>query len=172
MAGASMNNSSSVEQLDQSQVNDSIDYLANHTGDKIVKTEETRLHLENVECQSDNGGFSQDHLDLLVGSLIDKKWPPALARRMLGSLVPSAAVKFATLARLAMWAVGGVDSLSRDCVVIPALRFCVLCVEYDCVSGRRKLGRLYELLLSLLPRDKLTGELKNKNRNCQKQCIF
>ena len=89
--------------------------------------------------------------------VVEKAWPAVLARRILSSLIPSSSISGSTLANLAVWSLGDLASLSRDCVVIPVLRLLVLCVEYDCLTSSTELHSLYELLMSLLQRDKISG---------------
>jgi len=143
--------------IDEDQVEESIDFFTNHTGDKITKNDEVNLHLQNIETQSDNGGFSSSQLDRLVDVAVGKDWPAILARKLLSCLIPSSSFSGPTLSSLAIWSLCDLTTFSRDCVHIPVLRLLVLCVEYDCLSSRKELHSLYELFLSLIKKDKISS---------------
>jgi len=142
--------------LDQEQVTESLQYIAScNTG--ITKTEETLLHIANIELVADNGGWSEPHLGLLIQQITTVPCPAQLTRRILSSLVPSETISAKMLVQLAMWGLGDSSSLSRDCVIIPTLKVITLCLQYDCVTDKKALDCLYELFIALLARDKLTN---------------
>lgn len=160
---ATVNNSSNVSDvthdniIDEDQVEKSIDFFTNDTGDKITKNDEVVAHLQNIETQSDNGGFSPGQLDRLVGVAVGKAWPATLARKLLSCLIPSSSFSGSSLASLAIWSLGDLTAFSRDCIHIPVLRILMLCVEYDCLSSKNELHSLYELFLSLIKKDKISS---------------
>jgi len=142
--------------LDQEQISESLQYIACcDTG--INKSEETLLHISNIELVADNGGWSEPHLGLLIQQITTVPCPAQLTRRILSSLVPSETIPAKMLVQLAMWGLGDSSSRSRDCVIIPTLKVITLCLQYDCITEKKDLDCLYELFIALLARDKLTN---------------
>lgn len=135
------------------QVEESVEYFTSTS--RVEKCELTTKHLENLELVADNGGWSAARLEQLLGCARRAAWPAQLLRRLLCCLVPRDAVAAPQLAALATWALGD-PKLSRDCVVLPALRLTSLALQYDCLTERAGLSGLYELFLAVLPREKLT----------------
>jgi hypothetical protein len=141
------------------QVEESVEFLtsgAEEQGGRVQRTEDTLLHLENLELVADNGGWAQGPLEQLLASLRTVTWPAQLARKLLNCLVPRGLVSGRALSGLCLWALG-TRGLSADCVLLPALRLTSLCLQYDCVADRQPLHALYELFLGRLGQAKLTG---------------
>jgi hypothetical protein len=89
MAADSINCTTTTHQLDETLVRQSIDFLLHDTGDKILKSEESLLHMENLETAADNGGFSAVHFSLLCQIVVKKAMPARLLQRFLALLVPA-----------------------------------------------------------------------------------
>ncbi len=82
-------NSTTTHQLDETLIRQSIDFLLHDTGDKILKSEESLLHMENLETAADNGGFSAVNFSLLCQIVVKKAMPARLLQRLLALLVPA-----------------------------------------------------------------------------------
>ena len=135
------------------QVVESLDYFSSLLG-QVPRNEVTSRHLATLELVADNGGLTSRQLCLLLRALRSSSWPAQLARRLLYSLVPGDLVPGLELAALCLWALGAA-TLSRECVVLPALRLTCLCLQYDCVDDRRPVSALYEMFIKLLCKEKV-----------------
>lgn len=154
---ATNSSTSSLNPLINEQViSAAVDFLLHDTGDRIVKSEESLTHLENLETAADSGGFSAANFSLLCRIAATKRMPPRLSHRFFSLLVPSEPVPGEDIRDLALSALG---DQSRNILngVLPALRVVELCLEHNLVMERRLLSHIYELFLAALAKRDLVG---------------
>ena len=90
------NSSSSIaagQRPDERLINEAIDFLLHDTGDKVVKSDESLMHLGNLEAAADNGGVSAAQFSQLVRIAVGKLMPARISQRFLATLVPSEPVQ-------------------------------------------------------------------------------